>query len=50
MEEKELFKIFYNKGSAEYINKSFYQFKLNRELKLALKQRIKNNQIDACTL
>lgn len=50
MEEKELFKIYYNKNKAEYVNKSFYQFNANRELKRALKRNIKEGKIDAFLL
>ena len=50
MEEKELFKIYYNKNKAEYTNKSFYQFNANRELKRALKRNIKEGKIDAFLL
>ena len=50
MEEKEIFKIFYNKGRANYENKSFMQFEINRDLKRRLKQRIKNKAVDAFKL
>lgn len=50
MEEKEIFKVFYNKKNANYSNKSFYEFKINRELKKKLKQQIKNKAIDAFIL
>lgn len=50
MEENEIFKVYYNKNKAEYNNKSFYQFKINRELKKALKRNIKKNRIDAFLL
>lgn len=50
MEEKEIFKINYNKITADYNNKSFYEFKANRDLKQRLKQRIKNNDFDAFKL
>ena len=46
-ETKEVFKVFYNKRRAEYPNKSFYQFHINREIKKGLKQKIKNGEIDA---
>lgn len=49
MEEKEIFKVFYNRKSANYINKSFYNFEVNRDLKRRLKQKIKNKLIDAFT-
>ena len=47
MDEKELFKIFYNKVKAEYNNKTFYQFNANRDIKTKLKQNIKAGRIDA---
>lgn len=39
----EIYRVFYNKGNANYNNKSFYQFTPNRELKLGLKHSIKEN-------
>ena len=50
MEEKEIFKVFYNKKSANYNNKSFMQFEVNRDLKRRLKQKIKSKAIDAFKL
>ena len=50
MEEKEIFKIFYNKKSANYENKSFMQFEVNRDIKRNLKQQIKNRAVDAFKL
>lgn len=50
MEEKELFKVFYNKRTANYENKSFYTFEVNRDLKRRLKQKIKDKAIDAFKL
>ena len=50
MEEKETFKIFYNKRNANYNNKSFMQFEVNRDLKRILKQKIKDRAIDAFKL
>jgi hypothetical protein len=47
LEEKEVFKIFYNKSKANYNNKSFYEFEANRDLKRKLKQNIKDGLIDA---
>lgn len=46
-EEKEIFKVFYNRGVANYPNKVFYQFKVNRGLKQKIKENIKENRIDA---
>lgn len=50
MEEKETFKIFYNKRNANYNNKFFMQFEVNRDLKRRLKQKIKDRAIDAFKL
>lgn len=50
MEEKEIFKIYYNKNKADYTNKSFYQFNANRELKRTLKRNIKEGIVDAYLL
>lgn len=47
MEEKEIFRIYYNKQLADYQNMVFYEFKANRELKKSVKQRIKNGLLDA---
>lgn len=44
---KEIFKIKYNKIKANYNNKAFYQFRVNREIKKRIKENIKNNNIDA---
>ena len=49
-EEKEIFKVVYNKSKAEYTNKSFYQFDLNRDIKRRLKQQIREGKLDAFTL
>ena len=47
MEEKEIFKIYYNKWSANYENRSFYEFIFNKDLKTKLKQKIREGIIDA---
>lgn len=47
LENDEIFKCYYNKNIADYTNKSFYQFSLNREIKLKLKQKIKRKELDA---
>ena len=49
MEENEIFKVVYNKSKANYNNKSFYEFVINRDLKKRLKQKIKEGLIDAFT-
>lgn len=50
MEEKETFRVFYNKKNANYRNKSFYAFEPNRDLKKRLRQKIKDKLIDAFML
>ena len=45
--EKEVFKVYYNKNIANYVNKLFYQFNINRNIKTRLKLKIKNNELDA---
>jgi hypothetical protein len=47
MEEKEIFQVYYNRAKADYGNKSFYEFKVNRDLKRRLAQRIKLGNMDA---
>ena len=47
VEEKEVFKVYYNRIKANYENKSFYEFIVNRDLKRRLKQKIKNYNFDA---
>ena len=47
MEEKEIFSVLYNKTGANYKNKSFYEFAVNRDLKRRLKKRIKSGNFDA---
>lgn len=47
MEEKEIFKIYYNRIKADYNNKSFYEFAVNRDLKKRLKRKIKSGNFDA---
>lgn len=50
VDEKEVFRVYYNRGFANYNNKSYYEFQVNRELKKRLKQRIKEGRIDAMYL
>lgn len=49
-EEKEIYKICYDKRSANFNNKSFYQFIVNRDLKKAVKHGIKEENLDAFKL
>lgn len=46
-EIKYLFRIFYNKYTAAYKNKSFYQMRPVRSFKIKLKERINNEKVDA---
>lgn len=47
--DHEVYKIYYNKNTANFNNKSFYKFSPNREMKLLLKKRIKSGNFDAFT-
>ena len=47
VDEKEIYKVYYNRNVAEFTNKTFYQFDVNRELKRKLKQNIKEGKLDA---
>lgn len=49
-EEKELFKVLYDKSKANYNNKSFYKFELNRGIKVSLKKKLKEGLLDAFML
>lgn len=46
-EDKEVFKVFYNKMIANFINKTIYQFKPHRELMLSVRKAGKEGNIDA---
>lgn len=48
-ENVDTFKVFYNRNLANYNNKTFYEFDLNRTIKVGLKNNIKQNKIDAFT-
>ena len=50
VEEKEIFKIYYNRGQANYNNKNFYEFSVNRVIKQRLKEKIKEGKIEAMYL
>lgn len=50
VESEDLFKIYYNKKDANYNNKSFYEFKPNREVKRKLNKRIKKENFDTYLL
>lgn len=49
-EERELFKVLYDKSKAIYNNKSFYKFELNRDIKVSLKKKLKEGLLDAFML
>lgn len=49
-DQKEIFRVIYNRSKADYTNKSFYQFDLNRDIKKRLKQQIKEGKLDAFIL
>lgn len=44
---KQVFKVKYDKSKANYLNKSVFDFKINRAFKLKLKECIIENKIDA---
>lgn len=46
-EQKYVYKVKYNKYKANYENKTFYEFTLNRKIKKALKDNINKNKVDA---
>lgn len=50
MEEKEIFKIYYNKLNANYENRAFYEFVFNKDLKQKLKHKIRQGLVDAYLL
>ena len=49
-EETELFKVFYNRMRCNFNNCSFYEFRVNRDIKKRLKDTIKEGHIDAFVL
>lgn len=49
MEEKEIFKVYFNRLKCDFNNQSFYEFIINRDIKKRLKQKIKEGHIDAFT-
>lgn len=42
-----LYKVVYNKSNANYNNQSFFEFRLNRDIKKRLKQKIRFENLDA---
>ena len=49
-DSREIFKTLYTKTMANYENKSFYQFRLNNDIKDKIKKRIKEGKMDAFRL
>lgn len=50
VDSDEIFTIYYNKGKANFGNKSFYEFRVNRDLKKRVKNKIASEKIDALQL
>lgn len=50
VENEEIFKVYYNKKDANYNNKSFYEFRPNRQVQRNLTKRIKAGNFDAYLL
>lgn len=46
-QENWIYKIFYNRNKADYTNKSFYRFHTNRQLKLKIKEKIQEGNLEA---
>lgn len=47
IESNDLFRLYYDKNPANYINKSYYEFSFNKDLKLKLNKNIRKGYIDA---
>lgn len=47
IENEEVFKVYYNKSTANYNNKSFYTFRPNRELQRKISKHAKEGTLDA---
>lgn len=45
-EQKYVYKVYYDKSTANYENKRFYKFTLNRDIKLGLKENIQKGKVD----
>ena len=50
IENEDIFKVYYNKNKAEYTNKTFYDFKPNREIKRSLTKQARQGNLDAFLL
>lgn len=49
-ETEDVFKVYYNKSKANYNNKSFYDFRPNRELKIKIAKNAREGILDAFVL
>lgn len=49
-ETEDVFKVYYNKNKADYTNKTFYDFKPNRDIKRSLTKQAKEGYLDAFLL
>lgn len=49
IQEKEIFRVYYNRLKCDFNNQSFYEFSVNRTIKKKLNKKIKEGQIDAFT-
>ena len=49
-ETEDVFKVYYNKNKADYTNKTFYDFKPNRDIKRSLTKQAKEGHLDAFLL
>ena len=49
-ENEEVFKVYYNKKDANYNNKSYYEFKPNRDIQRSLTKQIREGNLDAYLL
>lgn len=47
LDEREIYKVYYNKQLADYQNMVFFEFKINRDIKREMKKRIKEGRLDA---
>ena len=50
VENEEIYKVYYNKQDANYNNKSFYEFKPNRQIQRNLTKYIRTGNLDAYLL
>ena len=50
VENEEIFKVYYNKRDANYVNQSYYEFKPNRDIQRNLAKHIREGNLDAYLL